>query len=182
MRRTIETTRLRLEPIGAGDEDDWWSAIWSDAEVTRYLPPRRPLPREHMGRMLEKAREDWEAQQFGLWAIRDRDTGKFVGHCGLVVNEPPRVELIYALARDAWGRGLVTEAASAVISYAGFALGITELEALVFEDNLASARVLEKLGFSRVGPVHRLGHDLELYAYPAARGRESDRSAHGRGD
>lgn len=177
MQRTIETPRLRLDPIGAGDEDDWWAAIWSDAEVTRYLPPRRPLPREHMARMLEKRREEWESQQFGVWAIRDRETGEFVGHCGLVVNDPPRVELIYALARSAWGQGLVTEAASAVISYAGFALGITELDALVFEENLASARVLEKLGFSRVGPVHQLGHDLQLYAYPAARAREANRSA-----
>lgn len=177
MQRTIETARLRLAPICAEDEDDWWSAIWSDSEVTRYLPPRRPLPREHMARMLEKAREEWETHQFGLWAIRDRETGDFVGHCGLVINHPPRVELIYALARDAWGRGLVSEAAAAVISYAGFALGITELDALVFEENLASARVLEKLGFSPVGPVHRLGHDLQLYSYPAARAREANRSA-----
>lgn len=171
MSRKITTKRLYLEPITAADAESWWTAIWSDPEVTRFLPPRRTLPREHMDRLVEKATAEWELHQFGIWALREKDSGAFIGHCGLVVNNPPRVELIYALRRESWGEGLVTEAAEAVVSYAGFALGITELDALVFPDNATSSRVLEKLGFLPDGSEERFGCELLRYAYSSANRR-----------
>jgi RimJ/RimL family protein N-acetyltransferase len=167
----LKTNRLVLDPITASDADEWWTAVWSDPEVTRYLPPARAIPRDHVDRLLDKASEEWETHGFGIWAIREQDTGNFIGHCGLVINQPPRVELIYALARDHWGSGLGTEAAEAVVSYAGFALGITELDALLFPDNAASGRVLEKLGFFHNGSEQRFGLDLLLYSYSANRPR-----------
>ena len=89
-----------------------------------------------------------------------------------MINRAPRVELIYALGREFWGRGLVTEAATAVVSYAGFALGITELDALIFPENEASGRVLEKLGFLPDGSEERFGYELLRYAYSAANRRD----------
>ena len=58
MSRKITTKRLYLEPMTAADTEDWWAAIWSDTEVTRFLPPRRPVPRDHMDRLVEKAMSD----------------------------------------------------------------------------------------------------------------------------
>ncbi len=178
MTQTLKTTRLLLEPITAADAEDWWAAVWSDPEVTRYLPPARDIPRDHVDRLLDKAREEWETQGFGIWSLREQDSGEFIGHCGLVVNQPPRVELIYAVSRERWGQGLATEAAEAVVSYAGFALGITELDAIVFPDNDASARVLEKLGFVCCGGEQRFGLDLLLYSYSANRPLAQAEEAH----
>lgn len=79
------------------------------------------------------------------------------------MNEPPDVELIYALARDAWGSGLATEAAARVAQHALGTLGFERLFALVFPENGASMRVLEKLRFVRDGEAHRFGVQLLRY-------------------
>lgn len=131
--------------------------------MTRYLPPRKPLPREDMERLLQRNIERWHTQGFGIWMLRDKAQGSLLGHCGLVVNEPPDVELIYALARDAWGRGLATEAAGCVAQHALGTLGFERLFALVFPENRASMRVLEKLRFARDGERQRFGAQLLRY-------------------
>src|SRR5437870_8352290 len=130
-----ECPRLRVEPMVFKDSSDWWRAIWCDAEVTRYLPSRRPLSHEQMERLMQKMAEHWEAHGFGVWALRDRTLGSLVGHCGLMVNEPPDVELIYAVARSMWGQGLATEAATCVLAHAFGKLGLDCVIALVIPEN-----------------------------------------------
>ena len=75
-----------------------------------------------------------------------------VGGCGLHRSESGSVELGYWIARPHWGRGLATEAASAVVAMAR-ALRLPALQAGHFLDNPASGRVLEKLGFSPTGVI-----------------------------
>jgi RimJ/RimL family protein N-acetyltransferase len=159
----LETPRLLLRPVQDADADAWWVAIWGDASVTRFLPPRGPIPRERMERVLARTAAHWQARGLGMWAVRERETGAFVGHCGLVVNEPPDVELVYALARAFQGRGLATEAAACVTAFAFGPAGLDALTALVFPENAASARVLAKLGFARDGDAERFGARLDRY-------------------
>jgi ribosomal-protein-alanine N-acetyltransferase len=116
-----------------------------------------------MGRLVRRSVERWQTQGFGIWVLRDKARGTLLGHCGLVVNEPPAVELIYALARDAWGRGLATEAAACVAQHGFASLGLDRLYALVFPENRASMRVLEKLRFVRDGEAHRFAAHLLRY-------------------
>ncbi len=160
---SLETTRLRLEPLRVEDADEWWQAIWCDADVTRYLPSREPLPLEKMPQLLARANQHWKAHNLGIWSIRDKQRGELLGHCGLLLNEPPDVELIYAFARSAWGRGLATEAAGCLINYAFEHRGFDHLNALVVPENVASARVLQKLGFIRAGETNRF--EVQLHAY-----------------
>lgn len=77
---------------------------------------------------------------------------QLVGACGLGRRPSGAVELGYWIARSAWGRGLATEAAEALIDIAR-ALGLDRLEGSHFLDNPASGRVLEKLGFQATGMV-----------------------------
>jgi RimJ/RimL family protein N-acetyltransferase len=60
-------------------------------------------------------------------------------------------DLGYGLARDAWGKGLATEAARAVVDYGFSALGLAKVWARTDPRNAASVRVLEKLGMRREG-------------------------------
>jgi ribosomal-protein-alanine N-acetyltransferase len=159
----IETERLVLRPIAAEDEEPWWRTIWSDPEVTRFLPTRGPVPREAMARRMERVAEHWKARGIGVWSLRAKADGAFVGHAGLVIAEPPDVELIYALARAAWGRGLATEVAARLVAHAFEALRVERLTALVFPENPASVRVLEKVGFARRDRVRRFDADLDRY-------------------
>ena len=64
-----------------------------DADVTCYLPPRGPVPREKMPGLMQRGAQHWEAHDLGIWSIRSRDDGSLIGHCGLLLNEPPQVEL-----------------------------------------------------------------------------------------
>ena len=75
---------------------------------------------------------------------------QLVGSCGLGRRPSGRIELGYWIARPHWGRGLATEACSALVEIAR-TLGLSELEGSHFVDNPASARVLEKLGFEPTG-------------------------------
>ena len=160
---SLETSRLTLRPIAAEDADEWWAAIWSDAEVTRYLPPREPLPPDAIRMRVERAVDHWDAHGIGIWAAREKTGARLVGHCGLVVNEPPDVELIYAFARQVWNQGLATEASGRLVAFAFEDFGVDRVVALVFPENVASCRVLEKLGFVQRGEAERFGATLRRF-------------------
>ena len=75
-----------------------------------------------------------------------------VGFCGLfLTGDPPEVELLYGIAPPVWGQGLTTEAARAVLRYGFEELRLVRIVASADVPNVASLRVLEKLGmiFSR---------------------------------
>lgn len=86
----------------------------------------------------------------GLLPIELRDTGEFIGYCGLTVGQATfdEPEIAYELARKAHGHGYATEAARAVMGAAA-RTGRRRLWATVREWNTPSFRVLEKLGFHR---------------------------------
>ncbi len=75
---------------------------------------------------------------------------RLVGACGLGRKPSGLIEMGYWVARAHWGRGIATEAGTALIEIAR-TLGLAQLEAAHFTDNPASGRVLEKLGFEPVG-------------------------------
>ncbi|MEO7563985.1 MAG: GNAT family N-acetyltransferase [Sphingomicrobium sp.] len=75
-----------------------------------------------------------------------------VGACGLGRRPSGAVEVGYWVALDHWGRGIATEACTALIDIAR-TLGIKRLEGAHFTDNRASGRVLEKLGFTATGLI-----------------------------
>jgi len=101
---------------------------------------------------------------------------QLAGACGLGRRPSGAVELGYWLARPFWGRGIATEACTALIEIAR-SLGLPRLEGAHFVDNPASGRVLEKLGFEPTGIIAprmscARGHEvaarlmrLELQAY-----------------
>src|SRR4051812_12366221 len=114
--------------------------------------------------LLRRYREAETQHGWTFWAVVERSTGRLVGDAGLWPAQPGPgpVELGYTLARRVWGRGYGTEAAGACVEVA-FARGEEEVAALVEPANTASLRVLEKLGFTPVGPRWAHGREhLEL--------------------
>ena len=122
----------------------------NDREVSRWLRDSFPYPYT-----LDHARTWLACLDLGLaarhWAI-DVD-GEAVGGCSL----EPRgdvyrgtVELGYWLGRQHWGRGIASEVVADLVARAWVESRVLRLEALVFEGNLASARVLEKIGRAHV--------------------------------
>ncbi len=151
----LETPRLRLRRLVAADEADL-VALDSDPEVMRHVgsPPGVKSPAETVERVRRRVLESQggEGGGLGFWRVEGCADGVFHG-LGALLRMPDGddVEVAYRLARSAWGRGIATEAAGALVSHALGTLGLPRVVAVTYPDNLASQRVLDKLGFERRG-------------------------------
>lgn len=110
-----------------------------------------------------------EPPVFDLWFVQERETGRLVGHRGLPDKEVEgreEVELVHVIARNAWGRGYATEAATAIRDFALRELDQPRLVALIDPENAASERVAQKAGFGFEREVARPdGKTKRLYAF-----------------
>ncbi len=158
----IETERFSIRPLS---EDDARAVheIWSDPEVMRYIPsaPSASLEESEVRLARHLARSP------GLSAVTERETGEVVAVCGLVAVEGtgPEIEVAYHVMRRHWNRGVASEAARACVE-AGLAAGLTQVVAFVVPENLASVRVLEKIGMRRDGMARAYGLDLARFVTP----------------
>jgi ribosomal-protein-alanine N-acetyltransferase len=94
--------------------------------------------------------DHWAEHGFGLFVFRNRTSGAFVGRGGLRhvdLGGKDEVELAYALKSAFWGKGLATEMAASVLRLGIDKLGLTDIVAFTLTTNIASRRVMEKLGF-----------------------------------
>ena len=138
-------------------------ALHLDPGVSRYLGGVRTA--EATKAYLAVAIEHWDRRGFGLWALRTQD-GAFVGRAGIrhaVVEGVPEFEVVYALKRDCWGRGLASEIVSALIEMARTRLRLPSLVALIVIGNDASCRVIEKAGFVRERTMQLRGDEVVVY-------------------
>ena len=144
----LETPRLVLRHQVLADLDDLW-ALYQNPNLTRYIPDA-PRSREEAQEELE-----WHMHghphhpELGLWATIHKETGKFIGRCGLLpwaIEEQYDVEVAYTLAQDFWGQGLATEAAHAILRYGFETLNLSRLICLIDPENIASQKVAEKIG------------------------------------
>jgi len=94
----------------------------------------------------------WEERGFGLLAVEDRETGALIGRSGVQYHTlwPADPEVGWAFDPDWWGRGLATEAGAACVGWAFRELGLDRVVSIAHPANVASRRVMEKLGFRLV--------------------------------
>jgi RimJ/RimL family protein N-acetyltransferase len=164
----LNTERLLLRHLEPEDLDPLY-VLYRDPEIRRYYPDGT---RTH-----EETRKELEwflhghprRPELGLWATVERETGEFLGRCGLLpwhIQGTDEVELAFMIKKERWREGLATEAARGIIKHAHEVLGLRRLVCLVMPGNAASVGVAEKVGmrFEReftdeLGPCH-------LYALP----------------
>jgi len=174
MANLIETQRLLLRPF-EGDDAVAAHAWFGDPVVMKYTPsgPDASLAvtRERLARY-----EAHQARHgFSKWLVFERSSGQAIGDAGLLVLEGdgrpdrwrglgddgaaadhpvepdarrgPLIDLGYRFQRSSWRKGYATEVGAAWVSVAFGSLGLDRLDAFVHPDNLASMKVLERLGF-----------------------------------
>lgn len=151
----LETQRLLLRKMRLDDAEAMF-AYASDPEVTRYVLWDTHRSIEDSESFLGFATEGYERGDFGGWGVVLKDSGAFVGTCGMDVGcapEDARAELGYVLSREHWGKGLMPEAVRAVIAFGFGRMGLNRLEARCIAENTASARVMEKAGMTYEGTL-----------------------------
>ena len=144
----LETERLILREFRESDAED----LYEYARDPEVGPNAGWKPHESLDESRGVVKNFIQSGE--VWAIEDKASHKVIGSIGLHKREREGYtfdrELGYALSRAFWGRGLMTEAASAIVDYA-FAHGVKTLLVAHFDFNDRSRRVIEKLGFGKVG-------------------------------
>lgn len=163
----IETPRMVLERLGLGDLDEV-STLLRDPRVaaTGWPGGRPPTEREVLVSVEDKQRH-WERYGFGMWMMRDRETGEMVGRGGLqwttYVKDLDEVEVGWSVVPERWRQGLATELALASIDVGFGPLDLGRIVAFTTPDNVASRRVMEKSGFSYDRDILHVGIPHVLY-------------------
>jgi ribosomal-protein-alanine N-acetyltransferase len=146
--RILETPRLLLRHLEPGDLASLY-ALYRDPEVREYFPDGT--------RTLEETRDELEwfvnghpqHPELGLWATVEKDSGAFLGRCGLLpwrIDGQHTVELAFLIDKARWGEGLATEASRGIVRYASAVLGLHRLICLIMPGNDRSAAVARKVG------------------------------------
>jgi [ribosomal protein S5]-alanine N-acetyltransferase len=151
---TLHTARLRLRPFTGADAAALF-ALHSNAHVLRYWdsPPwSDPACAERFLAVSRQMAEDGSGARLAMDRVSD---GVFIGWCGLTRWNPEHrsASMGYCLDDAAWGHGYATEGARAVLQWAFDTLDLNRVQAEADTRNVASARVLEKLGFLREGTL-----------------------------
>ncbi|MEW2135265.1 GNAT family N-acetyltransferase [Streptomyces sp. NPDC005409] len=151
MTPVLRTARLVLDPYVPEDEEAF-VALFQDTRVSRWMgdgPTTEAEDRALFGRVFTKV---YAEDLFDVWAVRHH--GRLIGHAEIKrTDEADGHEIIYALAPEAWGSGLGTELAEAIVAYGFDSLGLSEVHATVAAPNTASLALLARIGFTRVRDV-----------------------------
>src|ERR1041384_1678306 len=146
----LETSRLILRHLERNDLNDLYT-LYSDPEIRKYFPEgvlTLAETREHLEWYMDGPRDH---PQLGLWATIHKETGRFIGRCGLLtweINGVSQIEIAYLIDKVYWNQGLATEAAQGLLRYGFEKLKLSRMICMMHPDNTASQRVAEKIGMT----------------------------------
>lgn len=145
---TLRTERLLLSLPTADDVDEIYAAC-QDPDIQRYTTVPSPYERTHAEGFVPHVAKSWDEGTELTWAVRDGAT--LAGVVGLYRVARGSGEIGYWMAPSSRGRGLLTEAASAVLDWGFDELDLQRIEWRAVVGNTASARIAQKLGFGYEG-------------------------------
>ena len=156
--KVIRTSRLLLEPV-CGADLEGLHKLWTDERVRQFLWDNQVVPIEQTREVIEGSCGLFDERGFGIWGVRQHESPELVGFTGYwYFRTPAELELLFGIASKYWGRGFATEASDSVLRHGFEVLGFNEIAASTDAENVASIRVLEKLGirFGRRAVVNGL--------------------------
>jgi [ribosomal protein S5]-alanine N-acetyltransferase len=155
----IQTERLKLVELSLLDADfileltnqpDWLKNI-GDKKIHNIDDAEKYICSGPMA--------SYKAHGFGLYLLKHKVTDRSIGLCGLLKrDELPHPDIGYAISQEYYHQGYATEAAQAVLQYSLHTLSLHNILAVTKQDNKASCRVLEKIGFSCNGLIELKGY------------------------
>ena len=177
MDTVIDTGRLVLRRFTTDDLDAFYE-LGSRPEIIRYAQATPLASRQQALEFMKAAPfHDYATYGYGRFACVWKATGEVIGFSGVkYVPEIEDTELGYRFLPEYWGRGLATEAGAASIEFARSTLRLERLVAMVHPGNVASARVVTKLGFSIEKKLRYSGLpgiDIDLFARSLATPRSA---------
>lgn len=140
------TNRLILRELIEDDAANMYQ-LNADPEVIRYTGDE-PFESVAAARTFLANYRDYKQNGMGRWAVIDKETQRVIGWCGLKRHDDGMVDLGYRFLKSEWGKGYATESSRGCLKYGFETLQLPQIIARVDPANIASVRVIEKLGFS----------------------------------
>ena len=146
----LQTKRLILRHLTLEDLDELF-ALYQDPEIRRYFPDGVLNYKD------TKEELEWHMNghprhpELGLWATIHKETGQFIGRCGLLpweIDGKLEIEIAYLLDKHFWHQGLATEAAKGIMEYGFQELHLSRLICLIDPENIPSQRVAKRIGMT----------------------------------
>ena len=155
----LETERLVLRRLSAADAE-FIVELLNQPSFLRYIGDKGVRNTEDAIRYIETGPQaSYERFGFGLYLVGLKDSDVPIGMCGLLKRETlADVDIGFAFLPGYWSRGYAFEAAAAVMTYGREALGLRRIVAITSLDNVASIKLLGKIGLRFEGLI-KLGED-----------------------
>lgn len=163
----LRTKRLRLRPW-RNDDLDALAAMNADPDVMRYFP--KCLNRDGSAEMMARNTQHMQRHGFAWWALEVPGVSSFAGGVSLLMpgfdaHFTPAFEIGWRLPKAFWGKGYATEAARAVLDFAFYHIGLSEVVSYTTVDNEQSRKVMTRLGMTNRS-ADNFGHPLLPFNHP----------------
>ena len=145
----LETPRLILSELEQTDFAELCELLQDSRVMYAY---EHDFTDQDVQDWLDRQRMRYQKYGFGLWGMRLKETGQFIGEAGLSMQPYKGSEVLeigYQLKHDFWHHGYAHEAAAACKSYAFKKLGADKVHSVIKVDNLSSIKVAERIGMTR---------------------------------
>ena len=150
----LETERLLLREIKPEDVKEVFG-IRSNADVMKYFG-KDPLNSEDEAlELIDLTTEAYRKKEGIRWGISFKNSGKLIGSGGIwrILKQHLRGEVGYELSQDHWKKGIMSEALAEMIKFSFANMNLHTIEANLDPANIASVKLLEKLGFKKEGHI-----------------------------
>ncbi|MEH2298344.1 MAG: GNAT family protein [Nostoc sp.] len=166
----LETERLFLRETTLQDAEAVF-AILCDPGVTKFHDLDSFTSIKEASALIERRAKRLERGDGIRWGIARKQDNVLIGSCGFTWNpqEHDAAEVGYELASTFWKQGIMTEAVGSILQFGFQKMGLRFVVGQVMVDNIASKKLLEKLGFHSQGVLKQYGffkgqfHDLEQF-------------------
>jgi RimJ/RimL family protein N-acetyltransferase len=158
----VETQHLILRRIHENDTASLHQC-YSDPDVMKLMPGGVKSLEASTQSVIRKI-DHWHQRGFGLWSVVEKLSGIVIGHCGLVWSDHQGgVEVGYLIAKEHWNKGFVTSAVRASLAVGFESMGVNRIFAVASPENIASRRIMEKVGMVNLGEKSLPSYPLIQY-------------------
>lgn len=153
---SFQTERALLRPFTMSDLDEL-ASILGNSQVMKYLEiDCQPITKEQTEKIIAAIITHWKINGYGRWAVICKEDNKLIGMAGFRTHEDV-AELVYILDEPYWGKGLATEIARGILKYGFEKHNFSRIVAMTRPANVASRRVMDKIGMTFVKEIDIYG-------------------------
>lgn len=162
MKKIIETNRLYLRELTVADTESFF-LLNNDGDVIKYTGDNAFESINDAKLFLENY-NPYQEYGYGRWAVIDKSNDEFLGWCGLKYTaEVDEVDIGFRFFKMHWNKGFASESAKACIDYGFEKLNLNSIVGRAMEANIASIKVLEKIGMNYINTIDFEKHRGVLY-------------------